>query len=790
MKIKNISCTQFAGVRDHEIAFNDGINVLYGKNESGKSTTVNLISRTLFQGAKIRKGSDFSKLYFPTARKGSSIVGDFADGKLVFETENGTYTLSKEWGSKEARCLLSTPDGVIRDQEQIDEILKEVLLYGEGVYSDFLLSSQRNTDDALKTLLDSTKKTDSKADITNAVSQAFVESDGIPIAEIEQKIADNVKALVGDHWDVEADRPKDNKGKRWKSSLGEVLSAYYDALDAKLILNKITELENEADRTSSEFTDREKEFIAAENNYKQFEKCANAIQLLNSHKKEAVRLENDIKKAKQALGEWPKLAKNLEKAKALKAESENRATLDKYETAKAITAKINELSAEANAHCPTADEQKQVREMPTRISRLENKLCGMNLTAAVQMLGGNTVEITSVRTGEKIDISGGAASIGEAVKITVPGVMEMQLSPADVDVAAIEKEISDGKRLIEGIYQKYAVEDSDALTELVKKITAARANLENENGRLSALLGETKFEDLETAANTLPTDIRTKDEIYNDIAQLCDGEAIDGFIAAKKTKIDGYKSEYGSENELNSTVAELAHKLEKENAAIAEAEDIPEEFANIDNPEYALQKLQNDMESKDKLRENALLAKTSAAQALESYQSNLEHDPKDDFEEKGRVYGEKKKLLKHWLHIQKVFAEQKENLNANPMQDIAESFTRYLGLISNGRVSSEFPETDKLEMQVYSDDRPIDYDKLSEGTKETVSLAFRLAVLDHLFPNGGGLIVFDDPFTDMDAERTAQGCALLKECAKRHQVIFLTCHEEYTEMLGGQLIEV
>ena len=79
---------------------------------------------------------------------------------------------------------------------------------------------------------------------------------------------------------------------------------------------------------------------------------------------------------------------------------------------------------------------------------------------------------------------------------------------------------------------------------------------------------------------------------------------------------------------------------------------------------------------------------------------------------------------------------------------------------------------------------------MSEGTKETVSLAFRLAVLDHLFPEGGGVIVFDDPFTDMDADRTVQSCELIKECAQRHQVIFLTCKEEYADMLCGNEIRM
>ena len=121
------------------------------------------------------------------------------------------------------------------------------------------------------------------------------------------------------------------------------------------------------------------------------------------------------------------------------------------------------------------------------------------------------------------------------------------------------------------------------------------------------------------------------------------------------------------------------------------------------------------------------------------------------------------------------------------MKDIAEQFTHYLGIISGGSVSSEFTSQDKLDMNIYSNDRLLDYDKLSEGTKETVSLAFRLAALDHLFPDGG-VAVFDDPFTDMDDERGHRACELLRDFAKRHQVIFLTCKEEYLNKIGGNTI--
>ena len=66
MKINNISSTQFAGIRNIDIPLEDGLNVIYGKNESGKSTLVNLLSRILFQNSKLdrRSDKDFLELYY------------------------------------------------------------------------------------------------------------------------------------------------------------------------------------------------------------------------------------------------------------------------------------------------------------------------------------------------------------------------------------------------------------------------------------------------------------------------------------------------------------------------------------------------------------------------------------------------------------------------------------------------------------------------------------------------------------------------------------------------------
>lgn len=789
MKIKNVSCTQFAGVRDLGASFTDGINVIYGKNESGKSTLVNLLSRTLFQGAKLdrRSNKDFYELYFPGAKKGSNIVGDFADGKVTIETDNGSYTLSKEWGV-DARCTLSTPDGIIRDQSKIDAIMKDIILYGEGVYSEMLFSSQRNTDASLQTILDASKKTDAKQEITDAVSRAFSESDGISVEAIEQAITAKIDEIAGKHWDFDREAPVRKAG-RWSNGLGEILKAYYVLEDAKSVLSEISNLEREADRTASEYADKDAAARKANYEYNTFNTFASRLAVQAERKQKIDRINEDVRKINDTLIAWPKAADDLEKARVLQNEKTSRELLDKYSSAKKIYDEIKTLDM-ADVACPSDAEIRQVKTALREVATLENKLCGMNITAAINMLNEGTVEITSLRTGKTVDVSKGIASITEAVKITVPGVMEMQLSPADVDVASIEEKIAEQKRIIAAIFAKYGVDTLEALETLAKSIAEAKAKLDTANNRLSMILGKTTFDELEITAKAISADIRSIEEIENDILVLCGNRDIERFITTKETVIGGYTDEFGSINELEAKVSELRKKLEDAKRSVSGSEDIPAEYLNISDPDRHLEGLRGDLNFKQSLREAALTAKTAAASKLESYRENISGDPVTEVEKAERIFAEQKSLLAHWLHIAEVFKGQKENIHDNPMQDIAERFAHYLGIITSGKVASEFPEADKLNMNIYSDNKLLDYGKLSEGTKETISLAFRLAILDHLFPDGGGVIVFDDPFTDMDAERTARSCEMIKECATRHQVIFLTCREEYIGMLDGNEIDI
>ena len=399
--------------------------------------------------------------------------------------------------------------------------------------------------------------------------------------------------------------------------------------------------------------------------------------------------------------------------------------------------------------------------------------------------------IKSLVTGEIINTDDQEISVTGAVLVTVPKVMEMRLYPANVNTEQVETGIKEQREIVATTLKKYGVDSLEALEERAEAVLEAKKALTQCNDKLAMVLGTTTtFEVLEKAVTEIPSDTRGLDDIEEDIVNLCGDNGIGSFIATQKANIDNYVREYGSIDGVKVKAFDCQKELGKAQQAVQEVEKIPDAYHDIADPEAYLHHLKGEWDAARQAKEKALSEKSAAEKALETYQDKTAGDPAVEVEESERIFEETKTLLNHWRHIAQVIDKEKGNITDNPMQDIAESFTNYLGLISGGKVSSEFVEADKLDISIYSNDRLLDYGKLSEGTKETISLAFRMAILDHLFPDGDGVIVLDDPFTDMDKERAAQSCRLIKECAKRHQVIFLTCREDYLKALDGNVIRM
>lgn len=96
MKIQNLKINQFGKLKDKEIELKEHINVIYGKNESGKSTLLKFILGMFYGLSKNKNGktyTDFQK-YTPWNEE------DFS-GKIKYTLDDSTsYEVFREFKKK------------------------------------------------------------------------------------------------------------------------------------------------------------------------------------------------------------------------------------------------------------------------------------------------------------------------------------------------------------------------------------------------------------------------------------------------------------------------------------------------------------------------------------------------------------------------------------------------------------------------------------------------------------------------------------------------------------------
>lgn len=124
MKIKNIKINSFGNLEDKDIELSDNINIVYGKNEAGKSTLLKFITNMFYGTSKNKKGRDFSDFdrYKPWGKD------DFS-GKLKYELDNGdVYEVFREFSKKNPKIYNSNMEDISK-QYAIDRNLGSQFFY-------------------------------------------------------------------------------------------------------------------------------------------------------------------------------------------------------------------------------------------------------------------------------------------------------------------------------------------------------------------------------------------------------------------------------------------------------------------------------------------------------------------------------------------------------------------------------------------------------------------------------------------------------------------------------------
>ena len=124
MKIKSIKINSFGNLQDKEIDLSDNINIIYGKNEAGKSTLLKFITNSFYGTSKNKKGREFSDYdrYKPWGRE------DFS-GKIIYELDNHEqFEVFREFGKKNPKIYNNNMEDISK-QFNIDKNLGNQFFY-------------------------------------------------------------------------------------------------------------------------------------------------------------------------------------------------------------------------------------------------------------------------------------------------------------------------------------------------------------------------------------------------------------------------------------------------------------------------------------------------------------------------------------------------------------------------------------------------------------------------------------------------------------------------------------
>ena len=792
MNIKTIKTRQFAGIKNKEVELESGLNILVGNNETGKSTLIELIYQMLYRNSKLskREDKDFFEKYIPSNEK-----GDVVDGTLVFTTSEGEYTLNKKWGVV-SECELVDSDGnITANEEKIREIVAAELIYKQGLYDDVVFVSQNNKLNVVEHILNKLdKKAAVKQDLVSIIAaEGMTSTEGISPEDIEKIIQSKLDALSG-HWDFVMDGPEKRRGieNPWAKDVGIILKSYYQLAELEEKLRKGEMVEKAIEADNIKIHEEKKKFEEHSAEKYEYEKYAEILATYKSGMK--LRQEYKIKQEEinRDLISYPELIKSYEKAVELDVLLKAEKIINSYRSIEGMKNKLSEARALVDGKMKVdADDERRLTEAETAIIGLNARLSNLDLAASIKKLGTADIIVKSVATGKNIDISTGNFDINETVEITIPGIMNLIITARGVDVEEIKKQLAEATAGYNAILNKYKVLNIKELRAKKEEYAELLKRFEFVNEEYNRLTAGVELSKLELEYN----EVKGKEEQFTGlnekIEELCKSEPITSFIAKQEQKIEIIRDKYGKDDTVNA----MKSCLSKVEIEIGKLDSIEDDAANI--PEKYL-KLTDLDEYKSYLNSNIDNANHNIKEAeavLREDERKLGDVALDDL----RIYIDDAALelqrhkdeYERWKHILEVLENTRESMaGESTMPDVKERFARYLSVITEGRIVLQSMD-DNMDINIYSGNNPIKYAILSEGTKDTIALAFRLAILEHLFPEGGGLVVFDDPFTEMDESRTRQACRLVQKFADTgNQVIFVTCDNKYRQLLSGKLIEI
>lgn len=802
MHIKSFSTNRFAGLEDLNINFEDGLNVILGENESGKSTIINGIQSSIFKNIKLLKNNnkdkDFIKNFMPISG------GDFIDGKVIISTESGDYEVFREW-SNNPNILLKTPNGdLIKDENRVNTILKEALIFGESTYSSIVFAKQKDLKKSIDNII---VDEDITKELSDLLRQTLMELDGVSIDVIKKNLDLELDDLYK-RWNIEKNYPENNRGinNPYKVGIGKVLESFYEKENLRIVTDRAFENEKNFEEVSiklkeiSEYRNKchsekiDLEVLSEDINKRSI--LESNMALINKNLNEYTDINTQWPKNEQKLEFYIEELEKLEKRKEkfekelleVKKSIRKRELIQRIDKIKKINSE-KDILEESLKNCKNiVDEDISLLESLNK--EIINIETAINAGKMILRLNNSKKEIFIKRDLEKEE------ALEENIEYSSKGFISIsnedfniEIKSGEIDYDELSKKHLLLKSDFENSLKRLEIKDIEEGKENNKNIKEIQYNILKKSEEINYILSNSKLEDLQEELKDLEEIEENIDEsLINFELKNINNEIIEkkSTIKINEEKINFWKEKYGTQDRLFDMVIEEKTNLKLKEKEYEKLKPLPKEFESTDS---FLKRLNFLKEESSNLDEEVLRLRTLHLEAKNNLSDETYEELKKSSIEAQRNFEKNLNRGIKLLKIQKVFFQVKEDLEMDPMESLVKEFKRVLSTITLGKYdNSSIDETFEIELLKNGNKVPLEL--LSAGTYDSVALAFRFAILKHLFEENSGYVVLDDCLVDLDPMRKKEAVALIQEFGKENQIIFTTCDPTTAQMLGGNIIEL
>lgn len=211
LKINNIKINNFGKIKNKEINFENNINLIYGKNEAGKTTILKFISSMFYGANKNKNGNEISDFdqYEPW------LESDFS-GKINYELNNKkSFEIFRDFRKKNPKIYNENSEDISKqfniDKNKGNEFFKEQTGIEEELFYSTIVAEQE------KVKLNEKEQNVLLQKMTNLVSSG---SDSLSYKKAEDRLKNRLLDEVG------TDRTTEKPKNKVRSKLAELEQEY------------------------------------------------------------------------------------------------------------------------------------------------------------------------------------------------------------------------------------------------------------------------------------------------------------------------------------------------------------------------------------------------------------------------------------------------------------------------------------------------------------------------------------------------------------------------------------